>query len=174
MSKQTTALLAPTIILPLGITVPIIASKIFKGQPLNQFMTAYKLRVTLVPILDVMMLHAVKSFHDATDLRSNALFWAAVVSSTALFSIVDSMQFNSQMIFFASRVDPAIGGKLILENEAIMNTLIFIQVFSPFYFVSRNVHDTAKHSSKLGRNMASVSDHVFGWSVDSVTYMCRR
>jgi PAT family acetyl-CoA transporter-like MFS transporter 1 len=119
MSKQTTALLAPTIILPLGIAVPIIAAKVFKGHPLRQFMTAYKLRVTLVPILDVLMLYAVKSFHASTDLRSNALFWAAVVSSTALFSIVDSMQFNAQMVFFAHRVDPAIGGTyMTLLNTA--------------------------------------------------------
>ncbi len=110
MSKQTTALLAPTIILPLGITVPVIAAKIFKGQPLRQFLTAYKMRVTLVPILDVMMLYAVKAFHASTDLRSNVLFWATVVASTALFSIADSMQFNAQMTFFAQRVDPAIGG----------------------------------------------------------------
>ena len=103
LSKQTTALLAPTIILPLGITVPIVAAKIFKGKPLTQFMTAYKLRVTLVPIFDVLMLLAVKTLHANTDLTSNILFWAAVVGSTALFSIVDSMQFNAQMVFFAHR-----------------------------------------------------------------------
>jgi PAT family acetyl-CoA transporter-like MFS transporter 1 len=106
LSKQTTALLAPTIILPLGITVPIVAAKIFKGKPLAQFMTAYKLRVTLVPIFDVLMLLAVKTLHANTDLTSNVLFWAAVVGSTALFSIVDSMQFNAQMVFFAHRGKP--------------------------------------------------------------------
>jgi len=58
----------------------------------------------------VMMLYAVKAFHASTDLRSNVLFWATVVASTALFSIADSMQFNAQMTFFAQRVDPAIGG----------------------------------------------------------------
>jgi PAT family acetyl-CoA transporter-like MFS transporter 1 len=119
MSKQTTALLAPTIILPLGIAVPIIATKIWKNHPLKQFMTAYKLRVTLVPFLDVCMLLAVRSFNHSTDLRSNLIFWTLVVSSTALFSIVDSMQFNSQMTFFAHRVDPAIGGSyMTLLNTA--------------------------------------------------------
>ena len=119
MSKQTTALLAPTIILPLGIAVPIIAAKIYKGHPLKQFMTAYKLRVTLVPILDVIMLVAVKALHASTDIRSRSMFWSAVICSTALFSIVDSMQFNSQMVFFASRVDPAIGGTyMTLLNTA--------------------------------------------------------
>lgn len=119
MSKQTTALLAPIIILPLGITVPIVAAKIFKGHPLKQFMTAYKLRVTLVPILDILMLLAVRSYHASTDMSSNAIFWAAVIGSTALFSIVDSMQFNAQMVFFAHRVDPAIGGTyMTLLNTA--------------------------------------------------------
>ena len=119
MSKQTTALLAPTIILPLGITVPIIAAKIWKNHPLKQFMTAYKLRVTLVPILDVCMLLAVRAFNQSTDLKSNLIFWSLVISSTALFSIVDSMQFNSQMTFFAHRVDPAIGGSyMTLLNTA--------------------------------------------------------
>lgn len=119
MSKQTTALLAPTIILPLGICVPIIAAKIFKGHPLKQFMTAYKLRVTLVPILDILMLLAVRSYHASTDMSSSAIFWAAVIGSTALFSIVDSMQFNAQMVFFAHRVDPAIGGTyMTLLNTA--------------------------------------------------------
>jgi PAT family acetyl-CoA transporter-like MFS transporter 1 len=119
MSKQTTALLAPTIILPLGIAVPIIATKVFKGHPLKQFMTAYKLRVTLVPLLDVLMLLAVRAFHASTDKSSSAIFWAAVIGSTALFSIVDSMQFNAQMVFFAHRVDPAIGGTyMTLLNTA--------------------------------------------------------
>jgi len=119
LSKQTTALLAPTIILPLGIAVPIIAAKIFKGNPLGQFMTAYKLRVTLVPLFDIIMLLAVRSLKDATEFSSMAIFWAAVVGSTALFSIVESMQFNAQMVFFAHRVDPAIGGTyMTLLNTA--------------------------------------------------------
>jgi PAT family acetyl-CoA transporter-like MFS transporter 1 len=127
MSKQTTALLAPTIILPLGITVPIVAAKLFKGHPLRQFLTAYKLRVTLVPLLDVLMLLAIRSHHHhqqqhsaaATALSSTLMFWSTVIASTALFSIVDSLQFNAQMVFFAHRVDPAIGGTyMTLLNTA--------------------------------------------------------
>lgn len=48
LSKQTTALLSPTIILPLGILVPIIGTNIWHGHPLKQFMFAYKFRVTFV------------------------------------------------------------------------------------------------------------------------------
>lgn len=124
MSKQTTALLAPTIILPLGITVPIVAAKLFKGHPLRQFLTAYKLRVTLVPLLDVLMLLAIRSHHHHLNhpnnlLHSNLIFWSTVIASTALFSIVDSLQFNAQMVFFAHRVDPAIGGTyMTLLNTA--------------------------------------------------------
>jgi PAT family acetyl-CoA transporter-like MFS transporter 1 len=119
MSKQTTALLAPTIILPLGIMVPVIAARIFKNKPLTQFMTAYKLRVTVLPILDVLMLLAVKKYAHASDVKSSTIFWVCVVASTALFSIVDSMQFNAQMTFFAHRVDPAIGGTyMTLLNTA--------------------------------------------------------
>ena len=106
LSKSTTALLSPALILPLGILVPIIGAKIWHGHPLRQFMTAYKIRVTLVPILDILMLLAVKNSKSV----SKTFFWIAVVSSTALQAIVNSLQFNAQMTFFASRVDPAIGG----------------------------------------------------------------
>jgi PAT family acetyl-CoA transporter-like MFS transporter 1 len=119
LSKQTTALLAPTIILPLGILVPIIATKVWKDHPLKQFMTAYKLRVTLVPVFDIMMLLAVRSLNDSTDLSSRAIFWLTIIVSTAVFSVVESMQFNAQMVFFAHRVDPAIGGTyMTLLNTA--------------------------------------------------------
>lgn len=106
LSKSTTALLSPTLILPLGIIVPIVGAKIWHGHPLRQFMTAYKVRVTLVPILDVLMLIAVKQ----SKTLNKSLFWAAVVASTGMQAIVNSLQFNAQMTFFASRVDPAIGG----------------------------------------------------------------
>ena len=106
LSKSTTALLSPALILPLGILVPIVGAKIWHGHPLRQFMTAYKVRVTLVPILDILMLLAVKHSKSV----SKTFFWIAVVSSTALQAIVNSLQFNAQMTFFASRVDPAIGG----------------------------------------------------------------
>jgi len=119
MSKQTTALLAPTVILPLGIAVPIIATKIWKNSPLKQFMTAYKVRVTLLPVLDVCMLLAVKAFNHQSNMKANLIFWTFVIASTAIYSIVDSMQFNAQMTFFAHRVDPAIGGSyMTLLNTA--------------------------------------------------------
>merc|ERR1740121_2797555 len=37
-------------------------------------------------------------------------FWFFIVMSTSLQSIMNSLQFNAQMTFFAQRVDPAIGG----------------------------------------------------------------
>jgi MFS transporter, PAT family, solute carrier family 33 (acetyl-CoA transportor), member 1 len=106
LSKSTTALLSPALILPLGIIVPIIGAKIWHGHPLRQFMTAYKVRVTIVPILDILMLLAIKNHKTI----SKSFFWIAVVLSTAMQAIVNSLQFNAQMTFFASRVDPAIGG----------------------------------------------------------------
>ena len=115
LSKQTTALLSPTIVLPLGILVPIIATKIFHGHPLKQFMWAYKFRVTFVALIDALMLLAVRS-HFAGKLilggegTSAAIFWGLLIASTALQATVHSMQFNAQMTFFAHRVDPAIGG----------------------------------------------------------------
>jgi PAT family acetyl-CoA transporter-like MFS transporter 1 len=121
LSKQTTALLSPTIVLPLGILVPIVATKIFTGQPLRQFMWAYKFRVTCVAIIDVLMLLTVRAFLSPTGGgvllggimgmgTSRFIFWILLIASTALQAIVSSMQFNAQMTFFASRVDPAIGG----------------------------------------------------------------
>jgi len=117
LSKQTTALLSPTIILPLGIAVPIIATKIWKGNPLKQFIFAYKFRVTFVAFVDVLMLLAVRSFHSvSTGLilggknASKAIYWSLLIASTAFQATVNALQFNSQMTFFATRVDPAIGG----------------------------------------------------------------
>ena len=124
LSKQTTALLSPTIVLPLGILVPIVATKIFTGQPLRQFMWAYKFRVTFVAFIDVLMLLSVRAFLSPTGGgggggvilggmgmgTSRLIFWILLIASTALQAIVSSMQFNAQMTFFASRVDPAIGG----------------------------------------------------------------
>lgn len=52
-------------------------------------------------------------------MSSFSLFWTAIIASTAVFSIVESMQFNAQMVFFAQRVDPAIGGTyMTLLNTA--------------------------------------------------------
>uniref|UniRef100_A0A7S2V9W8 Uncharacterized protein n=1 Tax=Entomoneis paludosa TaxID=265537 RepID=A0A7S2V9W8_9STRA len=121
LSKSTTALLSPTVILPLGILVPILATKVWHGHPLRQFMTAYKFRVTLVPLLDALMLYVLhqQMGHHGGSLRKLLLFWTSVISSTALQAIVGSLQFNAQMTFFASRVDPAIGGSyMTLLNTA--------------------------------------------------------
>jgi PAT family acetyl-CoA transporter-like MFS transporter 1 len=119
LSKQTTALLSPLIVLPLGILVPLIAAKIWKGLPLQQFLTAYKLRVSLVALADMAMLLAVRHLRMQPDTQSQLLFWASVVGSTALQATMQSLQFNAQMTFFASRVDPAIGGSyMTLLNTA--------------------------------------------------------
>jgi MFS transporter, PAT family, solute carrier family 33 (acetyl-CoA transportor), member 1 len=115
LSKSTTALLSPTLILPLGIFVPIIAHKIWHMAPLQQFLTAYQFRVTLIPMLDILMLHLLKSGYP----HNSPWFWLAVIASTAGQAICQSLQFNAQMIFFASRVDPAIGGSyMTLLNTA--------------------------------------------------------
>ena len=119
LGKQTTALLSPMIVLPLGIAVPIIAAKLWKGHPLRQFMTAYKVRVTLVPLIDMAMLLAVRSLRNKHDMASQATFWSTLIISTAMQATIQSLQFNAQMTFFASRVDPAIGGSyMTLLNTA--------------------------------------------------------
>ena len=119
LSKQTISLLSPIVILPIGILVPIIGSKIFHGHPLRQFMTAYKARVTLVALFDVGMLMAIRTFKDRSDFRASSIFWFTIVGSTALQAIVAALQFNAQMTFFASRVDPAIGGSYM----TLLNTM---------------------------------------------------
>ena len=61
LSRSTTALLSPTLILPLGILVPLVASKIWHNHPLKQFVTAYQFRVTLIPLLDISMLRLLRA-----------------------------------------------------------------------------------------------------------------
>lgn len=120
LSKSTTALLSPTVILPLGILVPILATRVWHGHPLRQFMTAFKFRVTVVPLLDVLMLYFLR--RQGSDAGSSSwwiLCLPLVILSTAAQAIVQSLQFNSQMTFFAHRVDPAIGGSyMTLLNTA--------------------------------------------------------
>mmetsp|Transcript_8845 Transcript_8845/g.22264 ORF Transcript_8845/g.22264 Transcript_8845/m.22264 type:complete len:698 (+) Transcript_8845:234-2327(+) len=115
LSKATTALLSPTLILPLGIMVPLVASKIWHMEPLRQFIRAYEWRVTVVPLLDIFMLTLLKSKYP----HNTMLFWSAVIASTAGQAICNSLQFNAQMTFFASRVDPAIGGSYM----TLLNTM---------------------------------------------------
>jgi PAT family acetyl-CoA transporter-like MFS transporter 1 len=120
LSKSTTALLSSTLILPLGILVPIFAARTWHGHPLRQFMLAYRARLTLVPCLDMLMLYMVRRHHDfASSWSASSIFWMTVVASTALQAIVSSLQINAQMTFFAHRVDPAIGGSyMTLLNTA--------------------------------------------------------
>lgn len=118
LSKSTTALLSPTVILPLGILVPIVATKIWHGHPLGQFMTAYHMRIGLVPLLDLIMLAVVKR-GKSHNMSERLGFWLAVIASTTSQATASSLQFNAQMTFFASRVDPAIGGSyMTLLNTA--------------------------------------------------------
>lgn len=81
-------------------------------------MTAFNLRVTLVPILDVLMLLALRRGKPSSA-SGLMIFWSVIVLSTALQATVNSLQFNAQMTFFAHRVDPAIGGSyMTLLNTA--------------------------------------------------------
>lgn len=116
MSKSTTALLSPTVILPLTIIVPIAANRVWHSQPLNgQFMTAYKYRVTIVPLLDCLLLWFLRQ----PTLKGRFLYWCVLVASTAAQTTVNSLQFNAQMTFFAQRVDPTLGGSyMTLLNTA--------------------------------------------------------
>jgi MFS transporter, PAT family, solute carrier family 33 (acetyl-CoA transportor), member 1 len=117
-------LLSPTIILPLGILVPIYATKYWHNKPLQQFMSAYKIRTTLVPLVDILMLIALRKSGGIGGQTSSTSFdtyvlWGLVILSTALQTTVSSLQFNAQMTFFAKRVDPAIGGSyMTLLNTA--------------------------------------------------------
>lgn len=66
-------------------------------------------------LVDALMLLAVRSFRGGNlilggEATSRAIFWGLLIASTAFQATVQSMQFNSQMTFFAHRVDPAIGG----------------------------------------------------------------
>ena len=129
LSKSTTAILSPTIILPLGILVPIAASKIWHMAPLTQFMRAYEWRVTLIPLLDILMLRILKSGQP----HNTSFFWGTVIASTAGQAICNSLQFNAQMTFFASRVDPAIGGSYM----TLLNTMANLGGTWPASFVMK-------------------------------------
>ena len=129
LSKSTTALLSPTLILPLGIMVPLVASKIWHSAPLKQFMRAYEWRITIIPLLDIFMLRLLKSGGS----HNTWVFWAAVIASTAGQAITSSMQFNAQMTFFASRVDPAIGGSYM----TLLNTMANLGGTWPASFIMK-------------------------------------
>ena len=154
-------------ILPLGIIVPIIATKIWHNTPLQLFMTAYKLRVTLVPIFDVLMLLALKRGKPST-VAGLAGFWGIIVLATACSAIVNSMQFNAQMSFFAKRVDPAIGGSYMTLLNTAANLGMFETV--PTRFVLGDVQTCTELSASLlfnslcnRRYMASFLRNVACW-----------
>jgi fumarate reductase subunit D len=97
MSKSTTAVLSPALILPLGILVPLVAAKIWKGHPLKQFLQAYLVHVTLIPILDGIMLYMVphhpqhQNHHHHYNNNNNTMatyYWLAIAALTAGLSWV--------------------------------------------------------------------------------------
>jgi MFS transporter, PAT family, solute carrier family 33 (acetyl-CoA transportor), member 1 len=89
-------------------------------------MSAYKIRTTLVPFVDMMMLFALRksgggiiSGSSSSSSSGTYILWGLIIVSTILQTIVSSLQFNAQMTFFAKRVDPAIGGSyMTLLNTA--------------------------------------------------------
>jgi len=120
LSKESAALLSPTIILPLGIFVPVIAAKIWNGQPMRQFMDAYKVHVTLVGLLDISMLWALRYWKNTSTLKDIITF-SLVVLSTSFHAVVRSLQLNAQMMFFAKNVDANIGGSYMTLLNTINN-----------------------------------------------------
>jgi hypothetical protein len=88
-----------------GIIILIAATKIWHDSPLQQFMTAYKLRLTVAVVLiwNVLMLLASQRGKPSLVLGLIA-FWSLIVLSTAF-----------QAIFFAKRVDPAIRGSYMAD-----------------------------------------------------------
>jgi len=123
MSKQAAALLTPAIVLPLGILVPIVAAKVWHGKPLRQFTDSYLPRVTLIPILDACMLLTIRAYGNSIGENSKGrkMLWSFVVASTAGQAIVHSLGHNALMTFFASRVDPTIGGSYMTLLNTVCN-----------------------------------------------------
>jgi PAT family acetyl-CoA transporter-like MFS transporter 1 len=154
LSKSTTALLSPTLILPLGILVPLVASKIWHSAPLRQFMRAYEWRITIVPLLDVVMLRLLRNGHP----HNTSVFWGAVVASTACQAITSSLQFNAQMTFFASRVDPAIGGSYM----TLLNTMANLGGTWPASFVMKLLSWLTPDGSSSSSSTSSSASSWFG------------
>jgi PAT family acetyl-CoA transporter-like MFS transporter 1 len=154
LSKSTTALLSPTLILPLGILVPLVASKIWHSAPLRQFMRAYEWRITIVPLLDVLMLRLLRNGHS----HNTGIFWGAVIASTACQAITSSLQFNAQMTFFASRVDPAIGGSYM----TLLNTMANLGGTWPASFVMKLLSWLTPDGSTSSSSSTTTSSSWFG------------
>jgi PAT family acetyl-CoA transporter-like MFS transporter 1 len=158
LSKGTTALLSPTLILPLGILVPIAAHKIWHSAPLQQFATAYQWRVTVVPLLDLYLLHLLR-----TQPHQGSIFWMTVIASTAAQAICNSLQFNAQMIFFASRVDPAIGGSyMTLLNTAANLGGTWPSSFVMWLLSTLTTSSTSASSASSSTSTTPPSDPYFG------------
>jgi PAT family acetyl-CoA transporter-like MFS transporter 1 len=105
LPKSALAMMSPTVVLPLGILTPLLASRYFSGRPLSQFLFAYKLRVTLVPILDTLSLLSLQKYGPTATSS-----WGLLVLSTIAQTVCASMNYNAQMSFFSTRVDKNIGG----------------------------------------------------------------
>jgi PAT family acetyl-CoA transporter-like MFS transporter 1 len=155
MSKSTTALLSPLLILPLGIVVPLAAHRIWHKAPLQQFATAYIWRVTLVPLLDILMLKMLK---EGTTSISAIRYWVTIVASTAAQAICNSLQFNAQMTFFAHRVDPLIGGSYM----TLLNTAANLGGTWPASFVMGLLSVLSKRSNGVDGMMDNSRDPYFG------------
>merc|ERR1719469_957268 len=67
------------------------------------------------------MLCAIRTLKSRSTIPAATIFWMTVVASTAMSSMVDSMQFNAQMVFFAQRVDPEIGGTYMTLLNTVAN-----------------------------------------------------
>jgi len=79
---------------------------VYSGRPLALFLFAYKLRVSLVALLDALSVAALQKYGaDAT------VSWLLLVLSTVAQTVCSSMQFSAQMSFFSARVDNNIGGR---------------------------------------------------------------
>ena len=91
MKRQRIQRFVSGFVLPLGIAVPIVAAKLWKGHPLRQFMTAYNIRVTLVPLIDMAMLLAVRLLRNKHDMTSQTIFWSTLIISTAMQATIQSL-----------------------------------------------------------------------------------
>mmetsp|Transcript_23630 Transcript_23630/g.50252 ORF Transcript_23630/g.50252 Transcript_23630/m.50252 type:complete len:218 (+) Transcript_23630:335-988(+) len=79
--------------------------------------------------MDVFMLRLLRSGRP----HNTPIFWGAVIASTAGQAICNSLQFNGLMTFFASRVDPAIGGSYM----TLLNTMANLGGTWPASFVMK-------------------------------------
>ena len=67
-------------------------------------METCRLRVTLVAVIDVLMILSVQPLRTNSDDPSNLVIWSTVVGLNTMQAVVHSLQFNTNMTFFARRV----------------------------------------------------------------------